>query len=105
MNEIRTNRDLYLAIAELTGRHHSGVRDLEEYLRALREGARRYRTCSSLSPDDFFGLLCTAFTLPAGPFDEAWRSRYEDGGPRTFLNQEAKRALERLTDRPPDAGD
>jgi hypothetical protein len=30
--------------------------------------------------DEFFGLLSAAFTLPAPPFDEAWRSRYSDDG-------------------------
>lgn len=78
MNSIRTNRDLYLAIAGLTEHHGTGARDLEEYLRALWDGARRLRDRSSLSADEFFGLLSAAFTLPAPPFDEAWRSRYAD---------------------------
>jgi hypothetical protein len=75
---IRTNRDLYIAVADLTGRYGSGTRKLEEYLRALWEGARRFRERTSLSVDGFFGLLSAAFTRPIPPFDEAWRSRYPE---------------------------
>jgi hypothetical protein len=73
---IKTNRDLYLAVADLAGRHGSGARDLEEYLRALWGRTRRLRARTCLSADEFFGLLSAAFTAPAPAFDEAWRSRY-----------------------------
>ncbi len=78
MNSIQTNRDLYIAVADLTGRYRSEARGLEEYLRTLWESARRFRERSSLSPDEFIGLLSAAFALPAPPFDEAWRSRYAE---------------------------
>jgi hypothetical protein len=74
MSGIRTNRDLYLAIADMTGRQRSGTRGLEEYLRALWGAACRQRGRTSLSGDEFFALLDAGFTLPAPPFDEAWRS-------------------------------
>lgn len=70
---IQTNRDLYLAIEGLA-KSYSGARDLEEYLRALWGGAQRYRGRPSLSADEFFDLLAAAFTLPAPPFEEAWRT-------------------------------
>jgi len=72
---IQTNRDLYLAIADLTEGQRSGTRDLEEYLRALWGEARRFRERTFLSADVFFRLLSAAFTLPAPAFQEAWRPR------------------------------
>jgi hypothetical protein len=76
MTCIHTNRDLYLAIADLTISHRLGARDLEEDLRALWGGACRYREQAFLSADEFFGLLSAAFTVAAPPFDETWRSQY-----------------------------
>lgn len=81
MSAIETNRDLYLAIAELTATQRSGGRDLEEYLRALWDGARRLSDRASLSADEFFGLLAAAFTSPAPAFEEAWRSRFAEHDP------------------------
>lgn len=78
MSGIQTNRDFYVAIADLIRRHQPDARPLEEYLRALREIARGHRERSFLSADAFFALLAEAFTHPAPPFDEAWRSRYEE---------------------------
>ena len=80
VSSIQTNRDLYLAIADLTKRHSSGARDLEDYLRALWASARCYHERASLSADEFFELLSAAFTLPAPHFDEAWRSQYAEAG-------------------------
>jgi hypothetical protein len=74
MSSIQTNRDLYLAITELIGQQQTSARSLEEYLRALREAARKYRERPSLAIDEFYGLLSGAFTLPVPPLDPAWRS-------------------------------
>ncbi len=81
MNTIQTNRDLYMAITDLVGEHKSGKRDLEEYLRSLWGEARRFSELLTLSANDFFGLLSAAFTQPAPPFNEEWRSQYEEHDP------------------------
>jgi hypothetical protein len=78
MSSIQTNRDLYLAIAELIRQQQLSARSLEDYLRALWEAARKYRERSPLAVDEFFALICGAFTLPVPPFDAAWRSRYTE---------------------------
>ncbi len=77
MNTLQTNRDLYLAIADLIERHKSCTCSLEEYLAALRDVAQAYKTRPRLSLDEFFQMLSDAFTKPAPFFDEAWRSRYD----------------------------
>jgi hypothetical protein len=76
MSSIQTNRDLYVAIANLGERHQSNGRSLEEYLRALWQLARAVGMQSSFTPDEFFELLSAAFNVPPPPFDEVWRSRY-----------------------------
>jgi hypothetical protein len=77
MNTLQTNRDLYLAIADLIGRQRSCTRSLEEYLAALWNLARVHRERPGLLVDEFFKILCKGFTAPAPPFDEAWRSQYD----------------------------
>jgi hypothetical protein len=77
MSSLQTNRDLYVAIADLIGRHPSCTRILEEYLGALWDIARVHGTRPCLSLGEFVQMLSEAFTKPAPPFDEAWRSRYE----------------------------
>src|SRR5207248_3657576 len=73
---IRTNRDLYLAVADLTGRHRNTGRALEEYLRALWALGQGHHEQPALPSDEFFGMLSAAFDAPAPPFDEGWRGRY-----------------------------
>lgn len=77
MASIRTNRDLYLALADLSAKTDAGDRGLEEYLRALWGLARAYRDRTALSGDELLGLLARALTEPAPPFDEGWRAAYE----------------------------
>ncbi|MFN9594992.1 MAG: hypothetical protein ACK56G_20105 [Pirellulaceae bacterium] len=103
MIQLKTNRDLYVAIQDLCRTHKTQVpdevdtnlltrawrfltgqtknggkkfhsRDLEEYLRALWQGAGRFRDQNSLSLDEFYGLIASAYTDPAPPFRESWRS-------------------------------
>jgi hypothetical protein len=74
---IRTNRDLYLAVADLIGRHRGTARPLEEYLRALWAAGQPVRDRSALSADEFVGLLSDAFTRPDPSFDDNWRERYD----------------------------
>jgi hypothetical protein len=94
---IRTNRDLYLAVAALNKRHES-PRPLEEYLRTLHTLALPLRDRDTLSPDEFFGLLAAAFTAEAPAFEESWRSRYaEDHELPGFVGWEA-RILRQIVD-------
>ena len=65
-----TNRDLYLAIAELTGDpKRAPERDLEEYLRALLRGARTHRAADGLTTDQFVSLLTASFWAEPLPYE------------------------------------
>ena len=74
---INTNRDLYLAITDLTTSQKSCPRSLEEYLRALWAAGQNRREQASLSGDELLEILTNAFSLPVPPFEDAWRARYE----------------------------
>jgi hypothetical protein len=78
MAEIKTNRDLYLAISQLIEREKKSVRTLEEYLRALLGLAGRYRVETALPVAQFFALLDGAFTVEVGGFNPEWKSLYPD---------------------------
>jgi hypothetical protein len=86
-------------MADLIGRHDACTRSLEEYLGALWDIARVQKAQPSLSLDEFFQMLSEAFTRPAPPFDEAWRSRYETDQPKLsgFEGWEA-RVLRQIVD-------
>ena len=84
MGSIRTNRDLYLALADLVAKTDASDRSLEEYLRALWGLARAYRDRPALTGDELLGLLARAFTGSAPPFDEGWRATYERDFPAAF---------------------
>ncbi len=71
-----TNRDLYLAVLAIIRQHTDCVRNLEDYLIALRLLSEPYRNQSSLRLATFAGLLEHAFTAPNASINEAWR----DGG-------------------------
>jgi hypothetical protein len=77
MEPIRTNRDLYLAVTELTERHQGSTRTLEEYLLALWGAARTYQDRIALTMGEFFSLLAGAFAGAVPPFDDGWRAEYE----------------------------
>jgi hypothetical protein len=55
--DIKTNRDLYLAISQLIEREKEFARSLEDYLRALLGLAGRYRDEAALPVAQFFTLL------------------------------------------------
>jgi hypothetical protein len=78
MEPIQTNRDLYLAVAALIGRHRDTTRTLEEYLLALWALAQTYRDRPALSMNEFFGLLADAFTAAVHSFNEDWRTAVYD---------------------------
>jgi hypothetical protein len=76
MNDIRTNRDLYTAVAELCASQRDSPRDLEEYLRALWALGSALRERPALSLVEFFGFLRAAFTATVPPFDKRWPYLY-----------------------------
>ncbi len=78
MDTIQTNRELYVALAELMEREKHTTRTLEEYLLTLWKLSYSYHEQPSLSLAEFFLLLIKAFTAPVPPFDETWRASYEE---------------------------
>ena len=77
MAELQSNRDLYLSIEKLVEDYRSSHRSLEEYLRAMLQGAQRFADHESLSLQDFYGLIWESFTAQPAEFDEAWREQYD----------------------------
>jgi hypothetical protein len=98
MSTIVTNRDLYLAIADLV-RRQTSPRSLEEYLRALWATASRQRQQPAVPLNTFVELLAAGFTEEGPPFDERWRDRYPDDAvsPTGFEGWEA-RILRQIVD-------
>jgi hypothetical protein len=76
--DIRTNRDLYLAVADLAKRDDSSRRSLEEYLRAIWGLASIHRAGATLLANEFFTILSEAFTADVPPFFADWANRYQD---------------------------
>lgn len=72
MTAIKTNRDLYLAVSELTSNQADSKGSLEEYLRALREISKNYRERTFLIPDEFLDVLSTAFNGPIPLWNKSW---------------------------------
>lgn len=70
-----TNRDLYLAIAELIERQKKTERSLEVYLCALYGLGVGYQDREGLSFAEFLGLLSQAFSAPPAEFDTSWKNQ------------------------------
>ncbi len=82
MAEIVTAGDLYSAVSQLVAQYRHSPRTLEEYLRALWAAAHRHRDRDSLTPDEMFGLLATAFIAEPYPFEaEVWLESYDTDAP------------------------
>ena len=78
MTPDRTNRDIYLAIAELVAeKSRAPDRDLEEYLRALLAAARSFQSIDALSAEEFLEILANGFTADPLPYDARWAERYD----------------------------
>lgn len=69
---MRTNRDFYLAIADLAARAKEEGRTLEEYLRVLLGLADAYRGRGSLRLQEFFEILSHALTALPLAYDGSW---------------------------------
>lgn len=74
---IKTNRDLYLAVTDLTAAQKSCPRSLEEYLLALWALGRSRRDRPSLSGNELLEMLASAFSSSVPPFQEDWRTRFD----------------------------
>lgn len=72
MSTIRTNRDLYVAMAELIKQRKKDTRSLEHYLRAMYGLMQAYGDRSTLTPDEFFEVLEKSFKAEPAPLEEAW---------------------------------
>jgi hypothetical protein len=86
---IRTNRDLYPAITELVKQQGGASRSLETYLLALWSLTAELENLPDLSPTELFGLLSSAYSAPAAPFQDAWRGCDDDDTLRGFLGWKA----------------
>ncbi len=89
---VRTNRDLYLFVAELVRRHGGDTRSLDEYLRALWQLAAADRDHDEIPLPRFAGWLDAAYVDPAPPFDPAWSARPspDDGRDHGYARWEAQ---------------
>lgn len=72
-----TNRDLYLAIEKLTTERATCKRSLEEYLRAVLAECEPYKDVESISLDQFYFVIDSAFFAEGVQFDDNWRNQYE----------------------------
>jgi len=81
MNNTHTNRDLYQAVADLTGRFNKTERTLEEWLIALWSLSMAWKGHAGIPARDFLALLDNAFTSNVPAFDPAWISRYSTEAP------------------------
>jgi hypothetical protein len=94
-DQLRTNRDLALFVAELRHRYAAADRDLERYLTALRHLGSNHRTASAISLECFATLIEAAFTAPVPGtlandqryfgVDSPRGSRWYNFDPLTFL--------------------
>ncbi len=75
--QLETNRDLYLAIDDLSKQHNNCDRSLQVYLLAILKRAGAFRDRESLTLAEFYKLIACGFTADPNPFDEAWRVQYD----------------------------
>lgn len=76
-SQLQSNRDLYLAIDELTRQYKNSGRSLEAYLLAVlgRSGALADRETLTLA--EFYELIASGFIDNPAAFDETWREEYD----------------------------
>jgi hypothetical protein len=76
MIPLATNRDLYLAVIELTTANAESQRSLEAYLLTLRQLGMKYEAHDSIGLDDFFSLLRDAFSIEPPQVDATWVNQH-----------------------------
>lgn len=72
-----TNRELYLAIADLINDpERAPYRELEEYLRALLRICRAQSAAKGVTAEEFVSLLSEAFASEPLPYEPGWLAVY-----------------------------
>jgi hypothetical protein len=75
--QLQTNRDLYLAIDELSKQKKNCDRSLAIYLLALLNQSVAFANRESLTLAEFYEIIACSFTDAPAPFHDAWRIEYE----------------------------
>lgn len=83
--QLYTNRDLYLAIDDLSKQHKNCDRSLESYLLTILKRSEPFSDRDSLTLAELYELIASGFTDDPVSFDDSWRDQYdhlpdEDGG-------------------------
>src|SRR5262245_34570002 len=76
-SQLRTNRDLYLFVADLCARNTGTRRTLEDYLKVLWLVGGSHRELAGLPLSSFADLLEAGFHRDPPPFDPHWLARDE----------------------------
>lgn len=77
MNQIKTNRDFYIALTTLIKNQRDSERSLEEYLRAILKLSYQHQTREVFPIKDFFNLLVEAFSADGIDFDPTWQENFQ----------------------------
>lgn len=76
MTKLATNRDLYLAVTELTKTKANSQPSLEGYLLSLHHLGMRFEAHDSIGFDNFFSLLRDSFSFQPPQFSADWSHEY-----------------------------
>jgi hypothetical protein len=82
---LQTNRDLYLAISDLSKQYKDCDRSLELYLLAGLDRSATFSDRDALTLSELYELIASGFTSKPASFDDAWLDQYgelphEDNG-------------------------
>lgn len=78
-DQLRTNRDFYLFVADLGEKYARSERSLEDYLKVLLRLGGPHRELAGLALSSFAGLLEGALHGEPPPFDPLWPQQYQRG--------------------------
>jgi len=78
-SELRTNRDLYLFVADLCEKNAKNDRSLEDFLKVLWRLSSPHRSLDALPLSQFAGLLEAALREEVPSFDPSWTRAYQQG--------------------------
>ncbi|QDV51705.1 hypothetical protein [Gimesia fumaroli] len=76
--KLQTNRDLYLAIEDLSKQYSNCGRSLETYLLAVLNRSGEFSERESLTLAEFYELIVCGFTYKPAEFDDVWRAQYDE---------------------------
>jgi len=77
LKELKTNRDLYLAMEALSKTHRGCNRSLEHYLLSMLDSSHRYSERNDLSLAEFYDMVSSSFTGNISDFQPEWRKQYD----------------------------